>query len=154
MAVASEDYIWLSRHHLSDRWIWYISDQICLQVHLLNQQQQGIDTDTVQIACHSLYLTIVDDNSDLVVSINDLLLHVGLDQQSMQCHWRSGKDFATGWVVDLTYNCEPKNTNLKEILPHLRLYPSDGNKNRLQLYPGCQPWRNMAYTRCNMFPIF
>ena len=77
-----------------------ISDQMCLQAHLINQQQ-GIDTDTVQIVQESfLQLSAI---RDLVVNIDiDSLLHVGPGRQrSAQCHSRSGKDFATGWVVGL-----------------------------------------------------
>ena len=56
-----------------------ISNQMCLQAHLLNQQR-GIDTDTVQIVEESfLQLSAINDSVDLVVSM-DSLLQVGPDR--------------------------------------------------------------------------
>jgi sarcosine/dimethylglycine N-methyltransferase len=92
-----------------------ISNQMCQQARLLNQQQ-GIDTDTVQIVEESfLQLSAMDESVDFVVSM-DSLLHVGPDRQRSSIQEAARILRPGGWLV-FTDICERENMGLQEMLP-------------------------------------
>jgi predicted O-methyltransferase YrrM len=75
-----------------------ISNQMCQEARLLNQQQ-GLDTDMVQIVEESsLQLSAINDSVDLVVSM-DLLLHVGPDRQRSAIQEGARILRPGGWLV-------------------------------------------------------
>jgi SAM-dependent methyltransferase len=88
---------------------------MCQEARLLNQQQ-GIDTDMVQIVEESsLQLSAINDSVDLVVSM-DLLLHVGPDLQRSAIQEGARILRPGGWLVFIDV-CERENRSLEEILP-------------------------------------
>jgi SAM-dependent methyltransferase len=92
-----------------------ISNQMCQEARLLNQQQ-GLDTDMVQIVEESsLQLSAINDSVDLVVSM-DLLLHVGPDRQRSAIQEGARILRPGGWLVFADI-CEWEIKSLEEILP-------------------------------------
>jgi sarcosine/dimethylglycine N-methyltransferase len=92
-----------------------ISNQMCQQARLLNQQQ-GIDPNTVTIVEESfLQLSAIADSVDLVVSM-DSLLHVGPERQRSAIQEAARILRPGGWLI-FTDICERENKSLEEMLP-------------------------------------